>query len=205
AGVPEGGGDADASATVRAASDTGLAATRVAAATDQNAAATVTATAASFDPASADPVADASLDVLPTQQNTASPAASANAGKSLPAAYQTAQVNLPHLAFEIARQVQQGTTQFQVRLDPPELGRIDVRLDIDNGGNVNARLTVERSETLDLLQRDQRALERALAQAGLDGSKTNLEFSLKQNPFERPQGGPFEHGGESGSSPLLAD
>ncbi len=39
---------------------------------------------------------------------------------------------------------------------------------------------VSRSETLDLLQRDQRALERALADAGLDASKTELEFSLGQ-------------------------
>ena len=83
------------------------------------------------------------------------------------------------MAFEIARQVQQGVSRFQIRLDPPELGRIDVKLDMDQAGQVNAKLTVERSETLDLLQRDQRALERALAQAGLDASKTNLEFSLQ--------------------------
>src|SRR5690606_19533254 len=55
-------------------------------------------------------------------------------------------------------------------------------------GNLHARLTVERSETLDLLQRDARALERALSQAGLDGAKTSLEFSLKQNPFARQDG-----------------
>jgi flagellar hook-length control protein FliK len=99
--------------------------------------------------------------------------------------YQTSQqqLNLPQLAFELARQVQDGNSRFQIRLDPPELGRIDVRLDIDKSGQVNARLTVEKSETLDLMQRDQRALERALQQAGLDNAKTNLEFSLKQNPF----------------------
>ena len=40
---------------------------------------------------------------------------------------------------------------------------------------------MEKSETLDLLQRDQRALERALIEAGLDGGKTDLEFSLRQD------------------------
>lgn len=106
------------------------------------------------------------------------------------AGYQTSQqqLNLPQIAFELARQVQYGNTRFQIRLDPPELGRIDVRLDIDQSGQVNARLTVEKSETLDLMQRDQRGLERALQQAGLDGAKTNLEFSLKQNPFAGQQG-----------------
>lgn len=105
--------------------------------------------------------------------------------------YQTSQqqLNLPQLAFEMARQVNDGNTRFQIRLDPAELGKIDVRLDIDASGQVNARLTVERAETLDLMQRDQKALERALQQAGLDGAKTNLEFSLKQNPFSGGQQG----------------
>ena len=74
-----------------------------------------------------------------------------------------------------------------MRLDPPELGRIDVKLDIDKSGHINARLVVDKSETLDLMQRDQRALERALQQAGLDSGKTNLEFSLKQSPFSGGQ------------------
>ncbi|GHA28212.1 hypothetical protein GCM10007989_25310 [Devosia pacifica] len=93
------------------------------------------------------------------------------------------QINLPQVAFEISRHVQQGNSQFQIRLDPPELGRIEVKLDFDKHGQVHARLTVEKSETLDMMMRDQRALERALAQAGLDGAKTSLEFSLKDNPF----------------------
>jgi flagellar hook-length control protein FliK len=114
--------------------------------------------------------------------------------KAVHAAYQAPQLNLPHFAFEIARQVQAGVSRFHIRLDPPELGRVDVRLDMDAGGNVNARMTVERSETLDLMQRDHRALERALAQAGLDMSKTNLEFSLKQNPFDH-RGGEGSHQG----------
>ena len=113
------------------------------------------------------------------------------APRVMQAGYQTSQqqLNLPQLAFEIVRQVSEGNTRFQIRLDPPELGRIDVKLDIDAGGRINARLTVEKAETLDLMQRDQRALERALQQAGLDGNKTNLEFSLRQNPFGGGQQG----------------
>ncbi|HEY8578158.1 MAG TPA: flagellar hook-length control protein FliK [Devosia sp.] len=119
------------------------------------------------------------------------------------AGYQTSQqqLNLPQIAFELARQVNDGNTRFQIRLDPAELGRIDVRLDIDAAGQVNARLTVEKAETLDLMQRDQRALERALQQAGLDGSKTNLEFSLKQNPF----GGNGQNQQGNERNPLFGD
>lgn len=117
--------------------------------------------------------------------------ADAIAPRTVQAGYQTSQqqLNLPQLAFEIVRQVSEGNTRFQIRLDPPELGRIEVKLDIDASGRVNARLTVEKAETLDLMQRDQRALERALQQAGLDGNKTNLEFSLRQNPFGGGQQG----------------
>ena len=105
------------------------------------------------------------------------------APRAIVAGYQTSQqqLNLPQIAFELVRQVNDGNSRFQMRLDPPELGKIDVRLDIDKSGQVTARLTVEKAETLDLMQRDQRGLEKALQQAGLDSSKTNLEFSLKQN------------------------
>ncbi len=107
--------------------------------------------------------------------------------KPLTTPYQqpTQNLNLPHIAYEFVSNVRAGISRFQIQLNPPEMGRIDVKMDIDNNGTLNARLSVERVETLDLLQRDARALERALAQAGLDNSKTNLEFSLKDNPFAK--------------------
>ena len=92
-------------------------------------------------------------------------------------------VDIPQVAFDIARHAVAGINRFQIRLDPPEMGRIDVRLDMHHEGGITARLTVDRPETYDMLQRDARALERALAQTGLDQGKTNLEFSLRQNPF----------------------
>lgn len=138
----------------------------------------------------------AAVDKLPDQQLASqtpqqiSRVDAAAAPRVVQAGYQTSQqqLNLPQLAFELVRQVNDGNTRFQMRLDPPELGRIDVKLDIDASGQVNARLTVEKAETLDLMQRDQRGLEKALQQAGLDGAKTNLEFSLKQNPGGNQQG-----------------
>jgi flagellar hook-length control protein FliK len=105
-----------------------------------------------------------------------------------------AQINLPHIAAEISRHVQNGVSRFEIKLNPAELGRIDVRMEVDGSGNVVARLAVERSETLDLLQRDHRALERALADAGLDSAKTELEFSLQQqggNTHDEPETSPW--------------
>jgi len=185
-----------------------------------------TATPAAAAQASATPGAS---DPTPAQQAPATAAAPspttpivAAEARAQHAAYRAPvqQINIPQVAFEVARQVQAGNSRFQIRLDPPELGRIDVKLDVDQSGNVNARMTVERAETLDLMQRDQRALERALAGAGLDGNKTHLESSLRKNPsareeqqFHQQQGGkgrcaghasPAEAGDEAAPLPQIA-
>jgi flagellar hook-length control protein FliK len=97
------------------------------------------------------------------------------------------------IAIEIAARSRDGSNQFQIRLDPPELGRIDVKLDVDKSGQVNTHLTVDRPETLDLLQRDARGLERALQQAGLKTGDNGLAFSLRQ---QTPDG--FQNGRQQG-------
>lgn len=98
-----------------------------------------------------------------------------------------APVPLAGLAVEIASQALAGKHRFEIRLDPPELGRIDVRLDVDQDGRVTSRMVVERAETLDLLRRDAVQLERALQQAGLKTADHSLEFSLRQQDSGREQ------------------
>ena len=157
------------------------------------------------------PAASASADQTAAAQaaaaTTSSGPAAPSTAKALPAAYQPVAnpINMGQMAFEMVKQIHQGQSRFSIRLDPQELGRIDVKMHVDAAGNVNARLMVERSETFDLFQRDQRSLERALAQAGLDGAKTNLEFSLKQNPFAGMTGGDQrQQPGYGGSAPRFA-
>lgn len=93
------------------------------------------------------------------------------------------QVQSSHVAMqvagEIARNLQNGNTRFQMRFDPPELGRVDVKMKVSADGKVHAHLIVERPETLDLFMRDQRGLERALEAAGLTADSENMKFSLK--------------------------
>jgi flagellar hook-length control protein FliK len=117
--------------------------------------------------------------------------AAANAAQPAHALTLTAQAPAPiplaGLAVEIAAAAHAGKQRFEIRLDPPELGRIDVRLDVDRDGNVTSRMTVERAETLDLLRRDAGQLERALQQAGLKTSDHSLEFSLRQQDTARDE------------------
>ncbi|MEJ8472733.1 flagellar hook-length control protein FliK [Roseibium algae] len=83
------------------------------------------------------------------------------------------------VAGAIARNAQNGQTRFQMRLDPAELGRIDVHMKMASDGSVQAHLIVERPETLDLFMRDQRGLEKALESAGLNTDSNSLQFSLQ--------------------------
>lgn len=81
--------------------------------------------------------------------------------------------------IEIGLRAMSGARQFDIRLDPDELGRVDVNLSISDKGEVSARLVVDRVETLHLLQRDARTLERAFEQAGLKPSDGGVDITLR--------------------------
>ena len=72
-----------------------------------------------------------------------------------------------------------GEKEFSIRLDPPDLGRVDVSVSVDKGGKVSTHLVVERSETLDQLRRDAPNLERAFQNSGLKTDSGSLQFSLR--------------------------
>jgi flagellar hook-length control protein FliK len=105
----------------------------------------------------------------------------------------TAEVPLGAVPFEIGLKSLAGVNHFEIRLDPAELGRIEVRLDIDEDGGVKAHLTVDRVETLALLQRDARSLERAFEQAGLKPTDGSVNLSLRDGSHRQ---GRHENGGQ---------
>jgi flagellar hook-length control protein FliK len=90
-----------------------------------------------------------------------------------------AMVPLSGLAVEIAASAHSGKTRFDVRLDPADLGRIDVRIDVDRNGQVTSHLRVEKPETLSMLQQDAPQLRQALDDAGLKTGNGGLQFSLR--------------------------
>ena len=126
--------------------------------------------------------------------NASAPATGNAAAVASPYAPAPAAVPIAGLAVEIVARARDGKNRFEIRLDPPELGRIDVHLHIDREGNVSSRLVVERSETLDLLRRDAPSLQRALDNAGLKTGQQGLEFSLRDQAFGRDQGNRNEAG-----------
>jgi flagellar hook-length control protein FliK len=97
-------------------------------------------------------------------------------------------VPLAGLAVAIASRAQAGSTQFDIRLDPPELGRIDVRLGVDGNGQATTHVTVDRPDTLQLLQNQQPQLQQALEQAGLKTADNGLQFTLRDQSFAGQNG-----------------
>lgn len=81
-----------------------------------------------------------------------------------------------------------GDEALTIALDPVELGRVEVS--IGQGKEAGQiRIVAERPETLALLQRDQRELDRALNQAGLGDMARSLSFSLASDQGRQQQQG----------------
>ncbi|MZR30205.1 flagellar hook-length control protein FliK [Sneathiella litorea] len=111
-----------------------------------------------------------------TASNNMSQTANAARAGHLPVAEQ--------ISTQVSAAIKEGQDRIKISLHPSELGRVEVKLDIGHDGRVLAVVSVDKQETLDLLQRDARSLERALQDAGFDTGSNSLNFSLNQNGQE---------------------
>lgn len=82
------------------------------------------------------------------------------------------------LNVNITRAVKAGDNEFAMRMDPPELGKVTVKLKFGADGMVRANVLVERPETLELLQRETRGLEKAIEAGGSKTAEGGISFSL---------------------------
>lgn len=110
---------------------------------------------------------------------------------------QSAHATTPHpavsnLAIKIQKNASNGETRnINIQLDPPDLGRLEVRMSFDKDKTMKASIIIEKPETHLMLQRDANALERALADAGVDIDGGGLEFELADQDHD------FSHNGDS--------
>lgn len=83
------------------------------------------------------------------------------------------------VAVHVAKAAAEGLDKINIKLKPVSLGQIEVQLEVATDGRVHAVIAADKPETLDLLQRDARALERALGDAGLRTDSGSLSFNLR--------------------------
>jgi len=112
-------------------------------------------------------------------QGASAAATAASTGSLSVTAATNAAVPLSGLAVEIAVSARSGKSRFEIRLDPADLGRIDVRIDVDRNGRVTSHLTVEKPETLSMLRQEAPQLQRQLDDAGFKTGNGGLQFSLR--------------------------
>lgn len=108
------------------------------------------------------------------------------------------------MGVEIARRVSAGGDELTVRLNPVEMGRIEVRLAFDERGSLRAVVAAESPAALDLLRRDTADLGRALADAGVRSDAQSFRFDARAGggdggqPWQRQRGG--QDGGQGAVS-----
>ena len=68
------------------------------------------------------------------------------------------------------------------------MGRIDVKMKVHKDGHVSAHMMADKQDTLDLLQRDQRALQTWVDRALAAGKPSLLNIRVRSQISPRAQG-----------------
>jgi flagellar hook-length control protein FliK len=118
---------------------------------------------------------------FPTASGHVAPAA--NAAPAAPAAEPVLNARAGELGrslgVEIARKVDAGEDMLRVRMNPAELGRVEVTLAFDDKGRVQATMRAESQHTLELLRQEAPDLGRALDQAGIRSDASSFRFESR--------------------------
>lgn len=154
--------------------------------------AAVTAEQPAAQPAAPQAVAPEGIQPLAAQP-AAQPATTAGTLHAQPHPVEHVRVTTPQqvpeaVGLAISRQAGSESTEFTLRLDPAELGRIEVKLEMGQDGRATVSVQADNASTFDLLRRDAHVLERALAEAGLKLDSGGLNFSLRQQDGQNQQG-----------------
>lgn len=116
---------------------------------------------------------------------------------------------MPHpatqtIAATIIKGAANGDTKINLNLDPPEMGRVNIKLEFSKHDKmVKAVISAEKPETYLMMQRDQAVLQQALNDAGMDTGSGGITFELAQDggfsgDFSRQRGGNDSGGGDTG-------
>lgn len=132
----------------------------------------------------------------------AAPATSIAESAKVPVATITAQPGRigQELGVAIAHHVSSGNAAtgggetITLRLNPVDMGRIEVKLSFDDSGTLRAVVSTDNPVALDMLRRDGADLGRALTDAGVRADAQTLRFDTRSGAGQH--GG--QHGGQSG-------
>lgn len=95
--------------------------------------------------------------------------------------------NLPNgrpaeqVSVQVQNAIRNGNDRIQIKLSPASLGNVEVKLELSPDKTVQAIVYADKSETLDMLERDARVLQKALEDAGLRTNSDSLSFAQRDS------------------------
>jgi len=113
--------------------------------------------------------------------NAAQPGATAVAQAQAQVARHPAALVPPgeQVAVQIKKAVAEGADTISIKLDPGNLGKVEVTLEVSHDGRLMAVIAADKPETLQMLQKDAAALEQSLRDNGMKTSSDSLSFQLR--------------------------
>jgi flagellar hook-length control protein FliK len=96
------------------------------------------------------------------------------------------------ISLQLQHNIHAKIDTLSVQLNPLELGRLDIKLKFAKDGSIKAHMTVDKPETLAMLQKDSAQLEKILQQSGLAVDENALSFDLRQQNQQNLEG--FKNG-----------
>lgn len=94
---------------------------------------------------------------------------------------------------QVLMQLTEGGGEMRMRLEPPDLGELDLRLVVTAGNQLSLSVSAERADVAQLLQRHLDELKHTLQQAGLDVTGASIETRSDGGNRGQAHGG--GHGG----------
>ncbi len=95
------------------------------------------------------------------------------------------------VSVQITKALAGGDQKISIQLTPEHLGKVDIQIEVMRHQSANIIIRADNAETLDILQRDARMLERALNDAGIKADTSNMQFNLRDgggNAFAQQHG-----------------
>jgi hypothetical protein len=86
---------------------------------------------------------------------------------------------IDQVKIKLFHNLENGQSNFQMKLSPAELGNVEVRAELQESGEMKLFFTVDKVDSLHALQKDIKVLEEALRNIGIETNASH-EFNLKE-------------------------
>ena len=109
------------------------------------------------------------------------------------------------VSVKITKALQAGQDRITIRLNPAELGRVEVKMELTHDGRTTAIVTADNRDTLETLRRDSSDLQKALEEGGLQLSNNDMQFNLRGEEGQMAEDGDGKSGSGGGEEELADD